>query len=89
MVSLHGSLKKEQAEKKKKTQVHLQEGLEISSRYFDQIRQMWQGADDNYKGNYIVYFKECYARDINPIPMLFKSLRSNTLYLKGTRVSFE
>lgn len=63
--------------------------MSISDSYFDQIRQMWQGADDNFKGNYIEYFKNCNASEINPVPLLFKSLQSNTLYFKGMRVSFE
>lgn len=50
---------------------------------------MWQGADDNYKGNYIDYFKEVYAQDVSPVPVLFKHLQENCLYLKGVRVGLE
>lgn len=73
-LNLYSAMKQQEGQKKK-VQVRLQESLEMSHNYFDQIRQMWQGADDNYKGNYIEYFKECHAHDINPIPMLFKCLR--------------
>jgi len=87
-VNLYSILKKSKQAKSTRN-VRIMESQHISHKYFDQIRQMWQGADDNYKGNYIDYFKECHGRDINPVPTLFKHLQDNCLYLKGLRVSFE
>lgn len=64
--------------------------MTVSTKYFELIRRLWQGADDKFDGNFIEYFKACHSQDINPVPLMFKALLSkNTLHLKDMIVTFE